>query len=164
MTFEIRNADHNDFAAITDIAHRTWPVTYQNILSKPQLDYMLELFYSESGLQKATENGQKFLLLSDSDVAVGFGSYEVKDPLSVKINKLYVLPDRQGKGYGKLLLDEIEKRAVELDAQQLILNVNRNNKAIDFYKHLGFSITGSEDIDIGNGYFMMDYIMARQIP
>jgi ribosomal protein S18 acetylase RimI-like enzyme len=41
----------------------------------------------------------------------------------------------------------------------LELNVNRQNTAIGFYKKLGFKIIAEEDIPIGNGFFMNDYVM-----
>jgi ribosomal protein S18 acetylase RimI-like enzyme len=37
--------------------------------------------------------------------------------------------------------------------------VNRENKAIGFYNKLGFTIIAEEDIPIGNGFFMNDYVM-----
>jgi len=46
-----------------------------------------------------------------------------------------------------------------MSATSLTLNVNRHNKARFFYEKYGFVIIGEEDIDIGEGYFMNDYIM-----
>ncbi|MGZ8545109.1 MAG: GNAT family N-acetyltransferase, partial [Flavisolibacter sp.] len=48
-------------------------------------------------------------------------------------------------------------------ATVLRLNVNRNNSARSFYEKLGFEMIGEEDIDIGNGYFMNDYVMEKKI-
>jgi ribosomal protein S18 acetylase RimI-like enzyme len=45
----------------------------------------------------------------------------------------------------------------------LRLNVNRHNTAKSFYEKLGFIITGTEDADIGNGFFMNDYVMEKQL-
>jgi ribosomal protein S18 acetylase RimI-like enzyme len=39
------------------------------------------------------------------------------------------------------------------------LQVNRHNKAKDFYTKIGFTIKEEKDFDIGNGYFMNDYVM-----
>ena len=49
-------------------------------------------------------------------------------------------------------------------ATMLELNVNRLNSAINFYKKLGFEIIQEEDIDIGNGFFMNDYVLSLQLP
>jgi ribosomal protein S18 acetylase RimI-like enzyme len=48
-------------------------------------------------------------------------------------------------------------------ATTLQLNVNRNNPAKIFYEKLGFAVLNEEDIDIGNGYFMNDYVMQKMI-
>jgi len=41
--------------------------------------------------------------------------------------------------------------------------VNRYNAAKGFYEKLGFEITGTEDIDIGDGYFMNDFTMEKKL-
>ena len=43
------------------------------------------------------------------------------------------------------------------------LNVNRNNKALDFYYRMGMRKDRQGDFDIGNGFFMNDYIMVLDI-
>ena len=43
------------------------------------------------------------------------------------------------------------------------LNVNRNNKALKFYEHMGMRIVRERDFPIGNGYYMNDYIMELEI-
>jgi ribosomal protein S18 acetylase RimI-like enzyme len=48
-------------------------------------------------------------------------------------------------------------------ATSLLLNVNRNNPTKGFYEKLGFTVIKEEDIDIGNGYFMNDYVMEKKV-
>jgi GNAT superfamily N-acetyltransferase len=72
---------------------------------------------------------------------------------------LYVLPFIQTKGVGKALLQVAADTARQAGAAGLLLNVNRANKAVGFYQHLGFDIVGSGDFDIGAGFFMNDYMM-----
>lgn len=43
------------------------------------------------------------------------------------------------------------------------LNVNRNNKALQFYQHMGMRKLREGDFPIGNGYYMNDYIMGLDI-
>ncbi|WP_298391912.1 GNAT family N-acetyltransferase, partial [Hydrotalea sp.] len=63
---------------------------------------------------------------------------------------------------GKLLLQTVIDQAKGAGATSLILNVNRSNKAIAFYSKMGFQIVKEEDNDIGNGYFMNDFVMQLQ--
>ena len=60
-------------------------------------------------------------------------------------------------------MDEIEKTIIQRGAVSLLLNVNRQNKAKFFYEKLGFTVIKEEDIDIGNGYFMNDYVMEKRL-
>ena len=75
-----------------------------------------------------------------------------------KLDKIYIHPNQQDKGTGKILLDYITRNIQPKGANVLKINVNRHNKAIGFYQKWGFKIITEEDIDIGNNYFMNDYI------
>ena len=47
----IRSADQDDIGTIGYLAHQVWPVTYKDILSSDQMNYMLDLFYSPESLE-----------------------------------------------------------------------------------------------------------------
>lgn len=155
----LRNTD-TDFNSIRAIAKEVWPVAYGAILSKDQLDYMMEMMYSISSLQKQT-NSNHFILALENEIPVGFASFEFNynQTLNTKIHKIYVLTIHQGKGIGKLLINFIENKAFLNNQEALLLNVNKNNNAQYFYNKLGFIISKEEVIDIGNGYVMDDYVM-----
>ena len=161
---EIVKAKPEEFAVIKDIAYKTWPDTYGAILSKQQLDYMLDLFYSEKALQQnASEKGHQFFLAKEHGLPLAFVAIEhdYQQKNATRIHKIYILPETQGKGIGKLLIEKAEALAVDAKSERLSLNVNRHNAAQFFYKKLGFEIVGEEDIAIGNGYLMEDYIMEK---
>lgn len=162
----ISEAGLNDIKTIQEITNITWPITYGEILTKEQLDYMLGLFYSEEALAKQIENKEQlFYLISDSESTIGFIGIEhnYKNEALTKIHKIYLLPETQGKGYGKIVFESIEKLALENNSAALLLNVNRFNTALNFYKKLGFEIKETVDIEIGNGYLMEDYVMGKNI-
>jgi RsiW-degrading membrane proteinase PrsW (M82 family)/ribosomal protein S18 acetylase RimI-like enzyme len=162
----IRPADLEDINTIGFLAQQIWPGTYSDILSPDQLRYMLTLFYSPVALRRQiVEDQHSFLIVEEEDAPVGFASWSTGDgPGVYKLHKLYVLPGRQGKGLGKAMLNFIFEDIAPSGARALRLNVNRNNKARRFYEKIGFSVIGEEDIDIGNNYFMNDYIMEMQLP
>ena len=80
-----------------------------------------------------------------------------------KLHKLYVLPGLQNMNVGRSLLECVLEECTVEGAEKLQLNVNRNNKAINFYERLGFKIIGEEDVDIGNGHVQQDFIMEKQL-
>lgn len=162
----ISEAGLSAIKTIQHITNITWPITYGEILSQTQLDYMLGLFYSDEALSKQIENKEQlFYLISDENAVIGFIGIEHnhKNEAITKIHKVYLLPETQGKGYGRIVFEEIEKMASENNSTALLLNVNRFNTALNFYKKLGFEIKETVDIEIGNGYLMEDYVMGKKI-
>ena len=158
----IKDAGFNDLHIIHTLAHKIWPDAYHDILSAEQLKYMLGKIYSVTSLQnQVIELKHNFILVLDKNIPVGFASFspKEKDSSVFRLHKIYVLPQQQGTGTGKLLLEHIINSVRLLGATSLELNVNRHNKARFFYEKQGFAITGGEDIDIGEGYFMNDYVM-----
>ncbi len=151
-----------DLQIIRDIAHRTWPNTFADILSVKQIDYMLELLYSIPSLENQDSvKKNNFLLAYKKNTPIGFASYElnINEGHSTKIHKIYFLPSSQMKGYGRQMMDYIKQIARDKNQQSLLLNVNKYNKAIEFYEYLGYKIIKEEVIDIGSGYIMDDYVM-----
>lgn len=160
----IRRAATEDIPHIIDIAEATWPETYGAILSPSQLRYMLQLFYSSDALHDQMETqGHTFLVLEENGRTLAFASYSPVDAGRWKLHKLYILPGQQGKGLGRKLIDHIAADLREKGAGALLLNVNRYNKARQFYEKLGFEVIAEEDIDIGEGFFMNDFIMRLQL-
>ncbi|MCX2453753.1 GNAT family N-acetyltransferase [Pedobacter sp. PLR] len=162
----IYTATANDFQVIQKIANRTWPATFGAILSPQQISYMLEMMYSTAALtEQVAQKGHHFLLVKDATNYLGYASYELnyKGLPKTKIHKIYLLPEAQGKGVGKLLMKTISEIAKDNKNTALSLNVNRDNSAFQFYKNIGFELVGEENIDIGDGFLMEDYIMEKQL-
>jgi diamine N-acetyltransferase len=161
----ITEASIYDIQTIKDIAHKTWPDTYEAILSKEQIDYMLGKMYSDAALTNDLNKGHHFILAKEDLICLGFASFEhgYLNSNFTKLHKLYFLPETQGKGFGKLLLERVMFLAQENHSDTVLLNVNKFNKAYTFYKKMGFEIVKEEDIDIGNGYLMEDYQMEKKV-
>lgn len=161
----IFEANTVQLSIIRDLAYRIWPSTYGEILSEAQLKFMLDKFYNLDFLENLRKNGQHFLLLEENAVFLGYAAYELnyENSNTTKIQKIYVLPETQGKGLGRKLMDFIKNKAIENDNDGLLLNVNRYNNALGFYEKYGYTIKEIVDIEIGNGYLMEDYVMELKI-
>jgi len=160
--FKIRKASARDIPLIRELCFKVWPQTYAPILSQAKIDYMLELMYSSSSLEKQMQSGSQFVLAYENSEPVGFAAYLKKSPSTFKLDKIYVLPSQQGKGTGRFLIDYIIGEIEAVGATALQLQVNRKNKAKKFYEKLGFVVLEEQDIDIGNGFFMNDYVMEKR--
>lgn len=159
----IRAIDSSEVHKVQDLAYRIWPNTFGEILSVEQIDYMLNWMYSEETLKRQLAEGHHFFLYEENGIALGFMGIELFPDKRLKIHKLYVLPETQGKGIGKQFIEFVKTWATTHEASAIFLNVNRFNKAVEFYKHIGMTIIKTEDIDIGKGYLMEDYVMELSI-
>lgn len=160
----VTKATAADIPLIRQLTFAIWPQTYSSIISKEQIDYMLAQMYNPNVLQKQIEeDGITFIVVYDDKEPVAFASYNETEPTIWKLNKIYILSTQQGKGTGKFIINYIVDEIKAKGAKALQLQVNRENKAKDFYKKLGFKIIQTADFDIGNGYFMNDYVMELSI-
>ena len=164
--FVIAEATPDDIGVIREIAWKTFPATYRSIISDEQIAYMMEWMYSEASLlRQMTIDHHTYLIAYLDGRAVGYVSVEPQGRHLWHLQKLYVLPEYQGSHCGSFLFrhatDYIRTHG-ELPCK-MELNVNRNNKALDFYYRMGMRKDRQGDFDIGNGFFMNDYIMVLDI-
>ncbi len=171
----IRPATLEDRAFIRSVSERTWPSTYGHIISQEQIDFMLDWMYSDASLAEQFEKGHQFYIANLNGSDIGFCSVskegtgknehdlvdgkEVSKTASHKLNKLYVLPSAQGTGSGKALLNKAIEVSKAAGSASLFLQVNKQNEAYIFYLKNGFIKESEFKFDIGNGFFMDDYVM-----
>lgn len=158
MNIQLQKAKSQDIPLITSLAHKIWKAYYPAIISHEQIDYMLDKFYSTLSLDAQMNDGQDFYLINSNSISVGYLSVAQQDLGDYFLNKFYIDPNEHRKNIGEssflLLLDLLP------DLKTMRLTVNRSNfKSINFYFKLGFIIEEVKDFDIGNNYFMNDFIM-----
>ncbi|MER3499120.1 MAG: hypothetical protein C4308_11045 [Chitinophagaceae bacterium] len=164
LTMGLRSASQKDIPLIRDLTYKVWPQTYATILSKDQIEYMLHKMYSEASLmEQMGKEKHEFVIVSDNKTPVGFASFSETEPGIFKLHKIYILPEQQSKGVGRFVINQVIAAIKRKGGKALQLNVNRNNKAKVFYEKLGFVVIKEEDIDIGSGYFMNDYVMEKRL-
>jgi len=157
---------HADIPAVQRLADVVWRAYYPGIIPQPQIDYMLARGYSDEALAKFVRDGGAGLALARVDGAlVGFAAWHRhREPATTKLDKLYVLPEQHGHSLGRALIAYVEAAARRDGARTLILNVaKRNVKATAAYVACGFATREATVIDIGNGFFMDDYVMAKAL-
>ena len=163
----IRQASVDDCQLIYELALPTWKEAYSGILSREQMDYMLEMMYSEESLKRQMREGHIFFIVSCHGVPSGFISFHPQGVDLYILEKLYVLPQVHGSGAGRFLIEKAEEyiRNQHPKGKQFLfeLNVNRGNKAVKFYQRMGFHIDREVDEDIGNGFYKNDYIMRKNL-
>jgi diamine N-acetyltransferase len=161
---QIRKAIIEDIPVIQQIAKATWPTTYTGIISTEQIDYMLEMMYNSEILKEQISTNHHFFMAEHEGELIGFAGCSEYLPVNRwKLHKLYVLPTIQRTGAGRALTDAVIAIAKEHGATELVLNVNKNNPAYDYYLRHGFEVLEEMILDIGNGYVMDDFVLIKHI-
>lgn len=158
---KIVKAAIEDIKLIQEIAEKSWRSHYPGIISHEQIDYMLDVMYSESELKKHFENpNYHYYLLGDNEIFLGIMGFEnhfEKD--TTKLHRIYLLEEAKGKGLGKFALNFLKEQVKNSGNKRIILNVNKENPSYHFYLSQGFKVYKETVLQIGNGYVMDDYIM-----
>jgi ribosomal protein S18 acetylase RimI-like enzyme len=167
MNLSFGKATVNDCPRIRELASRIWGPAYGSILSEEQLNYMFEMMYAVEHIeQQMTESGHEYFIVYADNNPAGYLSIEKKSDDTFIFQKIYTLPELHGKGLGRYLVEQgiaYIKAAYRRTSFTVELYVNRENPAVGFYEHLGMRKIGTRDHDIGNGFYMNDYIMAMKI-
>ncbi|MGN7866624.1 N-acetyltransferase family protein [Chryseobacterium sp. 22458] len=155
-------ATENDIPLIQNLARRSWEKAYADILSAEQMEYMLSEMYSETEIKKHLLNPDyHYYLIQNDDLSYdGFIGYEHNyEENSTKLHRIYLVPESKGKGLGKSALQFLNQKVSENGNHRIILNVNKNNAARNFYESQGYRVYDEGVFDIGNGFVMDDYLM-----
>ncbi|MRD73458.1 GNAT family N-acetyltransferase [Rhodocyclus tenuis] len=173
----------DDIAAVARLARVVWQVTYRDIITQAQIDYMLDERYAAPRLlAELASDAHWWDLAREASPALGAAAtpdaagapggtllafaatQRSSQPGELKLDKLYVDPAQQRRGIGGALIARAVARTRDLGCHTLILAVNKNNApAIAAYGKHGFAVRESVRVDIGHGFVMDDFIMARSV-
>jgi ribosomal protein S18 acetylase RimI-like enzyme len=167
--YKIRIAFISDIPKIIEVAEAVWKQTYRAFLSEEQVEYMYEKMYSPEFIQWQMQTGTTYLMCLENEKILGFVAYEIKEDVYgllkneiIYLHRIYIKQDTQGKGIGKLLMNEVIKIAQKNHCPCIQLNVHRKNTAMYFYKKMGFELYEKTDIAYGP-YWLNDYILRKSI-
>jgi len=155
-----------DLPRVAELAGVIWRKHYPGIITPEQIEYMLDLGYSLEALRRfITEEGAGLDLAYVANRLAGFAAYYRTDHRDeLKLDKLYVHQDYHGLGLGSRLIAHVEAAAAAQGRPTLILNVNKHNaQAIRAYERNGFAVRESVVVDIGRGFVMDGYVMAKTL-
>lgn len=153
----------SDIGHVEALAQTIWNEYFTPIIGRLQVVYMLDKFQSRKAIQSQISTGYEYYLVQSETEYVGYTAL-VPDNNKMMVSKLYTANASRGQGVGKAMLKQIESRCVLENIGTIWLTVNKHNdSSISWYKHHGFRIVDSVKADIGNGFFMDDYIMEKPV-
>ena len=162
----LRGVSKTEYGKVRELAETIWPKCYKDILSPEQIRYMLDMMYSEDAIADDVSEKTRYRFIMDDTEIAGFLAWGplIPDPPVAKLHKLYLLPEKQGQGVGSRAMELVKQQIKEAGYAYLRLNVNRQNgKAIKSYQKNGFETIQTVNNDIGNGFFMNDYVMETEL-
>ena len=162
----LRPVAKSEYAKVAELAEEIWQDCYKDILSPEQIRYMLKMMYSQDAIADDVAEKTRYRFILDDEEIIGFLAWGpfIPDPPVAKLHKLYLRTSSQGMGVGSYTLNLLKRQLKDAGYHYVRLNVNRQNtKAIKTYTRNGFQTIQTVDNDIGNGFFMKDYVMESEV-
>ncbi|MDP1536157.1 MAG: GNAT family N-acetyltransferase [Burkholderiales bacterium] len=155
-----------DVEAICALAREIWHAHYPGIISGAQIEYMLAQRYEPRVIRAELVQADVwwYKLTLEQRIAAYAALQLEAGGVAMKIDRLYVHPQRQRRGCGERLIAQASATALAQGCRELVLAVNRNNvSAIAAYRKYGFMVRDAVVKDIGSGFVMDDYIMVKAV-
>ncbi|AZK47549.1 GNAT family N-acetyltransferase [Paenibacillus lentus] len=154
----------NDIASLAQLASEIWYEYFVSIISKEQIEYMVEKFQSIPALtDQITNQGYEYYFMTIQDYPIGYLGIK-QDKSKLFLSKFYILQEHRGKGYASQAMEQLVDICRNRNLDAIWLTVNRHNAStIAVYEKKGFKTIRTQVADIGNGFVMDDYVMEKEI-
>ena len=147
-----------DLEILSSLAKEVWHQAYDDLLGLSQVEYMLENFQSCKAFQEQIQKGYEYYFILREGATCGYIAV-VEEDKRLFLSKIYLKANYYGQGIAQIVLNKIKDECKDRQLKEIYLTVNKgNNRAIKAYERFGFVKTDSIVTDIGNGYFMDDYV------
>ena len=157
---QVKANNINDVKNLAELSTHIWHEFWTCIITKEQIDYMIDKFQSEKAItsQIKNENFVYFFITSSEEIIGYVGLCKKEDFLL--LSKLYLKKGYRHKGIGTKAFNFIKEYAFTNNYKVIHLSINRYNQAtIDAFNKWGFEKIGAVVTDIGQGFVMDDYVM-----
>lgn len=148
---DIRQAANKDLAIIINITHETIKGIYPRYYPKGAVDFFLA-HHSEENIKNDMLLDRIFILTVKG---APVGTVTIKNN---EICRLFVLPEQQGKGYGKALLEYSEKEISQMYAK---IRLDASLPAKKIYLRRGYRETEFHAVLTENGDYLCYDIMEK---
>ncbi len=161
----VRNAQKEDIPALAAFADSVWHEHYDGLIGPGQVTYMVRNFQSEEAIAGQLAGGYRYFLAEDEKGnLLGYCGVHPEEDGRLFLSKLYVSAPNRRRGTGRALLSRAEAFAEEMHDASIWLTVNKHNLgSVIAYLKMGFQFARTLVTDIGNGFYMDDYVMEKQV-
>ena len=170
----IRRADCHDLRQISYVHVDTWRDAYRGIIDRQVLDKLSYSRSQENWKRCQDKMSEYFYVAEREKVVVGFiiGGRQRQEELiyDAEVYAMYVLPEFQKQGIGKMLLQQLVQDFHRENWQQFLIWCLQKNPTKAFYESLGGVHTETAKIRIGGKplikhgyYFETEEFLGRDI-
>lgn len=146
-------AQNSDFSIVKDITHTTISEIYIHYYPLGAVRFFLN-HHSNEAIIRDIEEKKVFICFNEEKIPLGTVTVSANE-----INRLFVLPQYQGKGYGSELMKYAEKLIAE-KYDEAVLDSSLSAKSI--YLRHGYKIIESHKINAENGDFLCYDVMTKR--
>jgi GNAT superfamily N-acetyltransferase len=137
MSLTYRNAEESDAEALVVLINRAFEVE-KPFFSTNRIDLAVTLKHFKKGT---------FILAEDDGVIAGCNYVELRDE-SVYFGLLSIDPGYQGRGLGRILVEQAEEFCRRAGRPKMQIRVlNHRTELPPFYEKLGYHIAGVEEVE-----------------
>ena len=151
---KIIEASSADLGIVTDITHSTINAIYPRYYPIGAVEFFRN-YHSDENIAEDIKEHRTFLCVDDDGNKVGTVTIKEND-----IGRLFVLPEYQGNGYGKALLDFAEDM-ISKNYDEIVLDASFAAKAI--YLRRGYKEYRYNVIRTDNGDHLCWDIMSKKV-
>lgn len=145
------------------MAKGIWEEYFTPIIGEGQVAYMLDKFQSPPAVTAQLQEGYRYYRFIRQGEYIGYTGIHPEEK-ELFLSKLYLKKEYRGKGYARQALTFLEEFCGREGLQSIYLTVNRHNDStIVIYRKLGFETIREQKADIGDGYYMDDFVMQKAL-
>jgi len=138
---EIKNYSELYFSDVFDVVHKTIEEIYPKYYPKSAVEFFHN-HHSVENMRKQMPN-EFTLVLLDNNKIIGTGTL-----FENEIKRFFILPEYQGKGYGKKLLNELEKNINGEKYDNFVLDSSLG--AVEFYRKNNYVYKNYKTIELSD--------------
>jgi ribosomal protein S18 acetylase RimI-like enzyme len=171
MEMTITRCTENEWKQLQEISRITFDETFRAQNKPENMEaYLTQAFTEEKIKNELSEENSQFFFINAGEEPAGYLKVNIADAQTeemgneaLEIERIYILKAFQNRGLGRILFDKTMDIADEMQASKIWLGIwEKNNKAIAFYKKLGFSEYGSHSFYMGDEE-QTDIIMVKPL-
>ncbi|AQQ54502.1 GNAT family N-acetyltransferase [Planococcus lenghuensis] len=171
METEFVKLTPEDLEELQQVARETFIETFRDGNTAGNLEaYTAEAFSLDQLTNELVNSNSLFYFLKAAGETAGYLKLNDEEAQtenvienSLEIERLYVKEKFQGQGFGKAMIEQALEAAFDLDKRHIWLGVwEKNEKALQFYKKLGFEERGRHTFELG-GDRQTDLLLVKEM-